>query len=267
MIARPDKAKVKFLGTYIKSDPKGHTSKHKSGHAKRATLARTGAGTIRLEAPIMELMGKLVEDGFAKKGSFKGKARRDLIPRQEWEIVMYYNSVLGEVLNYYSFAANRSKMSRMVYTLQRSLMHTLASSRRCSTRQVLKKGNGKITALKTTKDSIRQVNFNGYGNNLSLKVNQKAFNVSGKGLDPEKLYLKRINQRTRSKLGCHCAICGKPDDIEMHHVRHTRKMGQEAKGFSKVMAQINRKQIPVCRDCHMKVYDGKYDGMKLSELV
>ncbi|WP_373690693.1 hypothetical protein [Endozoicomonas sp. ISHI1] len=53
----------------------------------------------------------------------------------------------------------------------------------------------------------------------------------------------------------------------MHHVRHIRKMGQEAKGFSKVMAQINRKQIPVCRDCHMKVHDGKYDGMKLSELA
>lgn len=212
-------------------------------------------------------MGKLVEDGFAQKGSFKGKARRDLIPKQEWEIVMYYNSVLGGIMNYYSFAANRPRISWIVYTLQKSLMHTLASRRRCSIRQIWRKGNGKITALKPTKDGMRLIYFNGYSNNLSLKVNQKAFNVSDKGLDPEKLYLKRITQRSRSKLGCHCAICGKQDGIEMHHIRHIRKMGQEVKGFSKVMAQINRKQIPVCRDCHMKIHAGKYDGMKLSALA
>jgi predicted HNH restriction endonuclease len=33
------------------------------------------------------------------------------------------------------------------------------------------------------------------------------------------------------------------------------------------MAEINRKQIPVCRDCHNKIHAGKYDGIKLSEFA
>jgi len=29
------------------------------------------------------------------------------------------------------------------------------------------------------------------------------------------------------------------------------------------MAQMNRKQIPVCHQCHVKIHKGKYDGIKL----
>ncbi|MCW7552948.1 reverse transcriptase domain-containing protein [Endozoicomonas gorgoniicola] len=267
LITRPDREKIMFLGTFIKTDPCGHIIKRKSGPAKRKTLARSGAGTIRLEAPIMDLMDKLVEDGFAQKGSYVGKARRELISRQEWEIVAYYNSVLRGILNYYSFVANRPRMSWIVLILQSSLIDTLASRRRCSFRQVWRKGNGKITALKPTKNGVQKIHFNGYSHKLSLKVDQNAFNVSEVGLDPEKLYRVRTNKRTRSKLGCHCAICGNPENVEMHHVRHIRKMGQIPNGFTRVMAQINRKQIPVCHDCHRQIHNGKYDGIKLSEMA
>ena len=32
------------------------------------------------------------------------------------------------------------------------------------------------------------------------------------------------------------------------------------------MAAINRKQIPLCIDCHLKVHSGKYDGISLKKL-
>jgi predicted HNH restriction endonuclease len=62
-----------------------------------------------------------------------------------------------------------------------------------------------------------------------------------------------------------CLIFGEGDYVEMHHVKNIRK--GEAKGFNKVMQSLNRKQIPVCRDCHMKIHRGEYDGISLSKLV
>jgi len=49
----------------------------------------------------------------------------------------------------------------------------------------------------------------------------------------------------------------------MHHVKHIRK--GEVKGFTQIMKQLNRKQIPVCRPCHMKIHSGKYDGIALNK--
>jgi len=74
--------------------------------------------------------------------------------------------------------------------------------------------------------------------------------------------------RTRSKLGLACCICGKTESIDMHHIRHVRKMSdKKAKGFIKLMAILNRKQVPVCRQCHLGIHSGKYDGLKLEDLA
>jgi hypothetical protein len=52
-----------------------------------------------------------------------------------------------------------------------------------------------------------------------------------------------------------CIICGNINNVELHHVKHIRK--GEVKGFTQIMKQLNRKQIPVCRPCHMKIHSGK----------
>jgi hypothetical protein len=68
--------------------------------------------------------------------------------------------------------------------------------------------------------------------------------------------------RTRSKLGFPCLICGEGDNVEMHHVRHVRKLGlRKPRGFQAVMRALNRKQIPVCKGCHRKIHLGEYDGI------
>ena len=73
--------------------------------------------------------------------------------------------------------------------------------------------------------------------------------------------------RSRSKLGKPCYICGSAEGIEMHHVRHIRKMdAKKASGFNAVMNALNRKQIPTCQECHHKIHRGEYDGLGLSDL-
>ena len=52
----------------------------------------------------------------------------------------------------------------------------------------------------------------------------------------------------------------------MHHVKHVRKQGFRYQGFRQQMALLNRKQIPLCKNCHQKVHAGLYNGPSLIEL-
>jgi retron-type reverse transcriptase len=75
-----------------------------------------------------------------------------------------------------------------------------------------------------------------------------------------------VRLRTRSKPGYPCCICGETEGIEMHHVRHVRKMdGSKSQGFTRVMGIMNRKQVPVCSACHKKIHRGEYDGLRLKD--
>jgi hypothetical protein len=53
----------------------------------------------------------------------------------------------------------------------------------------------------------------------------------------------------------------------MHHVKHIRKEGQKVTGFTKIMSRLNRKQVPVCQECHIKIHNGEYDGMSIKDLA
>ena len=40
-------------------------------------------------------------------------------------------------------------------------------------------------------------------------------------------------------------------------------MGKKIHGFTLAMRKLNRKQIPVCSECHRKIHQGEYDGLNL----
>jgi hypothetical protein len=84
--------------------------------------------------------------------------------------------------------------------------------------------------------------------------------------------IRWVNLRTQASLDLPCCICGSPEDIEMHHIKAIRKTRYELipedRPWQKVMALRNRKQIPVCRGCHMNIiHAGKYNGTKLTTMA
>jgi hypothetical protein len=64
-----------------------------------------------------------------------------------------------------------------------------------------------------------------------------------------------------------CANCGEQSGIEMHHLKHLRTLNLKLNLFEQKMAQINRKQVPLCRPCHLKVHQGTYAGMSLKHFI
>jgi AI2M/AI1M-like HNH endonuclease len=76
-----------------------------------------------------------------------------------------------------------------------------------------------------------------------------------------------------------CLSCGSNYRIEMHHVRKMSDLNPKINLIDRLMVKAHRKQIPLCRECHIKksnkqftnflnsVIDGEpYDG-KLSRTV
>jgi len=71
---------------------------------------------------------------------------------------------------------------------------------------------------------------------------------------------------TISHLGMVCSSCGSTSNIEMHHLKHIKTVNAKLKTFDKMMAEINRKQVPLCRTCHLEVHKGIYKGKSLKNL-
>ncbi len=84
-----------------------------------------------------------------------------------------------------------------------------------------------------------------------------------------KYFLLKImdGMRVRSKLGRSCVVCCAEQDIEMHHIRHVRRGKNVRNSFNDILSELNRKQIPVCKECHRKIHRGEYDGLRLKDLA
>lgn len=128
---------------------------------------------------------------------------------------------------------------------------------------------GNLVLRKTPLKELKVV-----ANDIPVVFDEKLFPKSAPGLNKTvdfdiEAFLDKIvilHERTARMLDASCAICESVINVEMHHLRHIKKMGIAAKSdfLTNIMSKINRKQIPLCKICHVKVHAGKYDGPALS---
>ena len=102
--------------------------------AKHKRLGKWVTGRITprlsLHAPIEKILDKLTARGFIKynaNGSIRlATARKSLVNLDHADILGYYNSVINGILNYYTFADNRSSLGSIYRILKDSCALTLA---------------------------------------------------------------------------------------------------------------------------------------------
>lgn len=91
---------------------------------------------------------------------------------------------------------------------------------------------------------------------VSYKTNPNNFKVKASE-DIHIIYSIFMDERSAANLyKLSCAKCGSTYRVEMHHVRKMAELNPKARWVDKQMAKRNRKQIPLCRDCHMKHHRG-----------
>ncbi len=257
--ARTEEAE--FLGYRIR---KGRTRDAQkvttSTNSSRRQFKRRSTGMeVVLKTPMDKLIKQLSTKGFCDgKGTPKHKAGWTLL--DEDQIISLYSSINRGIQQFYRPADNWPELQRIQYILKYSLAKTLALKKKVS-----------ITRVMKSRDiGVQVTNKNGQARNIMFfrntdwTVKRDAFKNSP-DID---LVRMNVRLRTRSKLGLPCVVCGDPNKVQMHHVRHIRKMdGGVPKGFTRVMAALNRKQVPVCKTCHEKIHRGEYDGLRLKDLA
>lgn len=247
---------AKFLGYRVY---KTKLSKMKISHNSKDKLNRRTTNTI-LDGPIDQIVEKLKERGYTKKDGSPTRNGR-FINHPLYDMVEHFKMVERGILQYYKLANNYGRVAaRIHYILKYSCALTIASKMKLTT--------------------LRRV-FNKYGKNLNIKDESgnvitsypttsyrrpKKF-IMAPILDYSSLeayidqYDRRV-QRGRKDLKGSCALCGSNQEIEIHHVRKLSKT--KSKDYlSVMMARMNRKQIPVCKKCHIKIHQGAYDGKRI----
>lgn len=252
---------AKFLGTTFRvgsTSPKISKVQRNGG----TFMKRVAGWTPVMYAPVGELVQKLHAKGFCDPTG-KPVAVNKWIFLDDVQIVEQVGSVWRGISNYYSFVDSFSSLSRIQYILQHAAAKTLAAKHRSSRKQIFSKygANLKIGIRDGAGKVIRTVQFPMIRSWVSAP---NRFMIGKVDID----FLERnLRLRTRSKLDSPCVICGSDDRVAMHHVKHIRKMGEQVKGFKRVMAALNRKQLPVCHECHLKIHRGKYDGISLNQFA
>jgi group II intron reverse transcriptase/maturase len=253
-----------FLGTLIQcpiyKEQRFISKELKSGITVKQ---RIGCGHVTLKAPADRLINKLKNAGFCDGG---GKS----LPKFQWmqyehgTILDLYNAVIRGIFNYYSFIDNVLVLARIYYILKSSAAKLLAAKYSLGTQaKVYKKFGNSLKFI----DKVRGNKEHTLYARTSWKRSPMDFKVSSKDdvqtIIPA-LYARRV---TRTRLFDDCVICGSTENIEMHHVKHLRKMGGNLSVKEKSMVSMNRKQIPVCKACHVDIHAGRYDGISLSTII
>jgi len=258
--ARTEEAE--FLGYRIRLGRSDKEQKQTlSTNASGKNFKRRSIGMqISLKAPMEKLIQRLHQKGFCdKRGRPIHKAA--WIKQDEDQIISQYSAVNRGLQQYYRPTDNWAEMNRVQYVLKFSLAKTLAAKRQRPITQVIR---GKDISIKVKRAKGREATITFY-RNTDWSVRRGAFTDSPE-IDIVRMH---VRLRTRSKLGWPCVICGETQGIAMHHVRYVRQglTSKGLKGFLRVMAALNRKQVPVCTSCHSKIHRGEYDGLALKDLM
>lgn len=258
--ARTERAK--FLGTYIKKLWVKGTLLTKNSKAR--LRRRVPGGNLWMTAPILDICKKLEKEGFMwidKKGVYKAKAIPKFISIPLWDLVIRYKAIYSGYIQYYSFVDNIYLFNKIYWILMGSLKMTIRRKYKLSWRMVNQKWGRNVSIKKRVKgiDKSQQFEFKELARKpMNFKISIKKWE------DPIRTKLWDIS--TISNIGELCANCGASENIEMHHLKHIKTINTKLNTFNKLLAKINRKQVPLCKDCHVRVHNGKHQGFSLKYL-
>ena len=282
VITRAKGHTVPFLGYLIRhGKPNTYSYVRTYGNAKRKVKARR-AGGIKLLTNITKLRKRLYNKGFCDA---KGVPlpNFEYLPHPQSYTVEAMNRILRGLCNYYKLSENmRQSISRINYILRYSCAKLFAAKYKMRSISAVFKKAGKDLSrpliskqvLGTTdhkqisdareaggdlKGRMPRMLYTRYASIPQPDLKPYAKNWSPGPKHPEETLpyplsqLVTHNLRGRSALQAICCVCGSADNVEMHHKRtlsHSKSDGL----VDRMMSAANRKQIPLCRRCHLAAH-------------
>jgi len=237
-----------FLGTNISHSKVITQSLHRRGTVQR------NSGFLVLRAPMKRIAKKLNEAGYMN--NHRGITRVSWLSLEVRQIINLANSIIRGYENYYSFVLNKGQLCSYIYYIVRDVtLRTLAHKLNLGTRAAVLKKYGPDLAVydQEKRDENNKPSLITKMYKPSYRINLWDFKGSV-NTNIKALYASEFSLANLDKLIC--SICKSDYKIEMHHIREMKDIKHKHGTLDYLMAKRNRKQIPVCRDCHMKYHNG-----------
>jgi group II intron reverse transcriptase/maturase len=228
------------------------------------TKTRSVNGVIRLGIP-----NGLV-DKLAKRYQRNGKPIHEaaLLYYSDAQIMDAYQGRFRGLAEYYKYAVDRCRMSKLKYIMEIALTKTLANKFKTSVSRIYRRYRGTCTVegytykvlqvdVPTTKGTRRI-----YWGAIPLKtvkpgtesINDQMFRDRTLGARSDLIQRLRANQ---------CEVCGSQEDCEVHHIHKLSDLKKRWKGrkekpdWVKRMIALRRKTLIVCPKCHANIHAGR----------
>jgi group II intron reverse transcriptase/maturase len=220
-----------FLGVNIK-----RSRRYTYARPSHSGILKRNSRHIRFEAPLSRVLNTLKENNFIKSGvSYPKMVWMSLEHR---EILHRYNAVFRGFQNYYSFTHNFGSLTSLLnHILKQSCAKLLATKFRLQTMAKVYEKFGPQLETTDGEHSFIKPSYK-----ISLKFKKKASPMV-------KALFGTVSLASLDNLKC--SICNSDYRVEMHHIRHMKDLNPKISYLDKLMVKRRRKQIPLCRSCHM----------------
>jgi group II intron reverse transcriptase/maturase len=274
------KEKAKFLGFELWQSPSRIISKKddinplgeidKKGKGLKLRGATLQVPRLRITFSMNAVLRKLVDKGLIryKTGKFFPTSYKSVLQYDIANIVEYLKTVFRGLANYYGVAHNWYDAKTLYnYFGKFCVAMTIAQKTKSKISKIFKK-YGDSLAIKNSKNKIIS-SYGSLSNALLKKLSAGQFLNTGPSSNIESLLFKHLKLAKLSMIHWPCVICG--NQAEMHHVKHVRKVLKEKKpqsfnAYLEAMRLVNRKTLPLCKEHHLQVHKGIYDGVSLKKL-
>mgnify|MGYP002259866197 CR=1 FL=1 len=251
-------------------NPLGRIDKKYNSKYRGAVKSRL---RIRITFPVSKVLFELRSKGFVKinnNGKFIPTSFKPALSFEIPNIIKFIHSVFIGIANYYSFSDNWYDAKSLVnYYGKFCAAMTIGHKTKMNISKVFKKYGDSLVIKSDNKKVL--ASWQPY--NIE-NFNSKRFRKNLSSINPERdihsLIIKNLRIGKVKQIVLPCAICGDKNS-EMHHIKHVRKMLQNKKKnslnyFLEAMKLVNRKCIPLCKQHHINVHKGLYDGDSLKNI-
>src|SRR6266852_2495998 len=196
------------------------------------------------------------------------KLRFDIIPPIKGHRNMPWERKSADT-NYYGMAQNLAELGYIRWTMETSLLKTLACKNQTSVmketkclQSTIETPEGPRKCLKLVIQREKKKPLVAIFGGLPLK-RRKNPPIEDRVILPDARITAEIVERL---LNDTCEVCGSKENVEMHHVRHLKDLNKKGKRemllWMKIMISRKRKSIPLCRRCHDDIHHNRPESKR-----
>ncbi|MBL7499048.1 RNA-directed DNA polymerase [Frankia sp. CNm7] len=228
---------------------------------KIARGRRSVNGAIGLRVPPEVIRNKCAQ--YCRHG--KPAQRPQMLDDTDYTIVSKYQAEYRGVVQYYLLAGDVHRLQKLRWTMETSMLKTLAGKRRSTVNTMARKykttvktDHGPRTCFQVTvpRSDGRKPLVARFGG-IPLHRQPTATLEDHKPV----LGASRGNELIHRLLSGACEICGSTDKVEVHHIRHLADLDKpgrrEKPAWVRLMAMRRRKTLVTCRPCHEAIHAGR----------